>query len=128
MPIGLLLGYLLGKTILPFALEIFTSGYSNVSVVVSPNAVIFIGAALFSVFTVLLSIRKPIRIVARISPIEALRYCEEKKEHSKVKHTKKVSMWRLALSNVMRNKKRSAFIIISMTLCCLLLNLSLIHI
>lgn len=122
LPIGLLLGYLLGKTILPFALEIFTSGYSNVSVVVSPNAVIFIGAALFSVFTVLLSIRKPIRIVARISPIEALRYCEEKKEHSKVKHTKKVSMWRLALSNVMRNKKRSAFIIISMTLCCLLLN------
>ena len=42
------------------------------------------------------------------------------------KHTKKISVWRLALSNVKRKKKRSIFIVISMTLCCMLLNYYLI--
>ncbi|MFR3922849.1 MAG: ABC transporter permease [Dysosmobacter welbionis] len=42
----------------------------------SVSPVIFIGAALFSLVTVLLSRRKPGRIAGKVSPIEAVRYTE----------------------------------------------------
>lgn len=126
LPCGLLIGYFLGKAILPFAIGFITNEYSNLSVEVSPNVIIFIGAAIFTIFTVLVSVRKPINIISKISPIEALRYSEKKENGKKIKHTKKISVWRLALSNVKRKKKRSVFIVISMTLCCMLLNSTLI--
>lgn len=113
LPCGLLIGYFLGKAILPFAIGFITNEYSNLSVEVSPNVIIFIGAAIFTIFTVLVSVRKPINIISKISPIEALRYSEKKEKGKKIKHTKKISVWRLALSNVKRKKKRSIFIVIS---------------
>ena len=78
LPCGLLIGYFLGKAILPFAIGFITNEYSNLSVEVSPNVIIFIGAAIFTIFTVLVSVRKPINIISKISPIEALRYSEKK--------------------------------------------------
>lgn len=126
LPCGLLLGYFIGKAILPFTIEFITNEYSNLSVDASPSVVIFIGAAFFTVFTVVISIRKPINIVAKISPMEALRYSIKRDISKDVKHTKKTSAWRLASLNVKRNKKRSLYIIISMTLCCLLLNSTIV--
>lgn len=126
LPCGLLIGYFLGKAILPFAIGSITNEYSNLSVEVSPNIIIFLGAAVFTIFTVLVSVRKPINIISKISPMEALRYSEKTEKSKKIKHTKKISVWRLALSNVKRRKKRSVFIVISMTLCCMLFNSTLI--
>lgn len=126
LPCGLLIGYFLGKAILPFAIGFITNEYSNLSVEVSPNIIIFLGAAVFTIFTVLVSVRKPINIISKISPMEALRYSEKTEKSKKIKHTKKISVWRLALSNVKRKKKRSVFIVISMTLCCMLFNSTLI--
>lgn len=126
LPCGLLIGYFLGKAILPFAIGFITNEYSNLSVEVSPNIIIFLGAAVFTIFTVLVSVRKPINIISKISPMEALRYSEKTEKSKKIKHTKKIFVWRLALSNVKRRKKRSVFIVISMTLCCMLFNSTLI--
>ena len=126
LPCGLLIGYFLGKAILTFAIGFITNEYSNLSVEVSPNIIIFLGAAVFTIFTVLVSVRKPINIISKISPMEALRYSEKTEKSKKIKHTKKISVWRLALSNVKRRKKRSVFIVISMTLCCMLFNSTLI--
>lgn len=126
LPCGLLIGYFLGKAILPFAIGFITNEYSNLSVEVSPNIIIFLGAAVFTIFTVLVSVRKPINIISKISPMEALRYSEKTEKSKKIKHTKKISVWRLALSNVKRRKKRSVFIVISMILCCMLFNSTLI--
>lgn len=126
LPCGLLIGYFLGKAILPFAIGFITNEYSNLSVEVSPNIIIFLGAAVFTIFTVLVSVRKPINIISKISPMEALRYSEKTEKSKKIKHTRKISVWRLALSNVKRRKKRSVFIVISMTLCCMLFNSTLI--
>ncbi len=126
LPCGLLIGYFLGKAILPFAIGFITNEYSNLSVEVSPNIIIFLGAAVFTIFTVLVSVRKSINIISKISPMEALRYSEKTEKSKKIKHTKKISVWRLALSNVKRRKKRSVFIVISMTLCCMLFNSTLI--
>lgn len=126
LPCGLFFGYLLGKTILPFVINFIANEYSNLSIEVSPNPVIFIVASLFTIFTVFISIKKPINIAAGISPMEALRYSGKRGMLNGAKHTKKISLWRLASSNVKRNKKRSIFIVISMTLCCMLLNSTII--
>lgn len=126
LPLGMFLGYFLGKAILPLAIEFITNEYTNLSVEVSPNIIIFIGASIFTIFTVMISIRRPINIIAKISPMEALRYSEKREVNKGEKQTKKLSAWRLALLNVKRNKKRSMYIIISMMLCCVLLNSAII--
>ena len=67
IPAGLLLGWLLGMVLVPVLMG--TAEQSSVSA----SPVIFIGSALFSWLTVLISCLRPARIAARISPVEALR-------------------------------------------------------
>ncbi len=125
LPIGLLLGYVSGNAILPAALDFMASEYYGLAVEVSVNPLVFIGATLFTVLTVVISIRKPISIAAKISPLEAMRYSVKHKKKNK-RNPKKLSVWRLATANALRNKKRSIYIIISMALCCVLLNSTII--
>ena len=80
LPIGLLLGYILGNAILPVALDFMASEYHGLVVEISFNPLIFIGALIFTVLTVVISIRRPIRIAAKISPLEAMRYSDQTKE------------------------------------------------
>lgn len=128
IPIGLLVGFFIGKALVPYLMNgtIFSSA-DGVSVSVNPW--IFIGSALFSFFTVALSIRKPIRIAGTVSPIEAIRYTEGDTsaygDHgSDKKHTTRngAKIPRMALSNLGRNKKRTILVITSMTLSIVLLN------
>ena len=125
LPIGLLLGYILGNAILPVALDFMASEYHGLVVEISFNPLIFIGALIFTVLTVVISIRRPIRIAAKISPLEAMRYSDKLIKKSK-RSTKKFSVWRLSTANAKRNKKREIYIIISMALCCVLLNSTII--
>lgn len=125
LPAGLLLGYILGNAILPVALDFMASEYHGFAVGISVNPLIFIGATLFTALTVVISIRRPISIVAKISPLEAMRYSNQLRKKSK-KYSKKFSVWRLATANAKRNKKRGIYIIISMALCCVLLNSTII--
>lgn len=125
LPAGLLLGYILGNAILPVALDFMASEYHGFAVGISVNPLIFIGATLFTALTVVISIRRPISIVAKISPLEAMRYSDQLRKKSK-KYSKKFSVWRLATANAKRNKKRGIYIIISMALCCVLLNSTII--
>lgn len=125
LPIGLLLGYILGNAILPVALDFMASEYHGLTVEFSLNPLTFIGALIFTVLTVVISIRRPISIVAKISPLEAMRYSDGLKKKSK-RNSKKFSVWRLATANAKRNKKRGIYIIISMALCCVLMNSTMI--
>ncbi|MDE7431234.1 MAG: ABC transporter permease [Lachnospiraceae bacterium] len=125
LPIGLLLGYILGNAILPVALDFMASEYHGLAVEISVNPLVFIGATIFTALTVVISIRKPISIAAKISPIEAMRYSDKHKKKNK-RNAKKFSVWRLASANAKRNKKRCIYIIISMALCCILLNSTII--
>ena len=109
LPIGLLLGYILGNAILPVALDFMASEYHGLVVEISFNPLIFIGAIIFTVLTVVISIRRPIRIAAKISPLEAMRYSDKLIKKSK-RSTKKFSVWRLSTANAKRNKKREIYI------------------
>lgn len=123
LPVGLLIGFFIGKSALPLIMNIFSTEYKNIAADVSPSPVIFLGAALLTSLTVFLSTRKPVRAAANIPPIEAFRYVESSTgKRTGRKSAPGASIPRLALSNLGRNKRRSAFIIVSLMLCVILLN------
>ena len=69
IPIGLLLGYGIGAVLTPIALE--TTSIIGTKATVSSSPLIFIGSAVFAIITVFLSCRKPGKIAAKVSPVEA---------------------------------------------------------
>lgn len=121
IPIGLFIGYFIGKAILPFAMGVIANQYSKIAVVMTPNPFIFVVAAFFTVITVRISIRKPLRTVAKISPLAAIKITEVRKKRKK-KKTHKFSIIKMASENFKRNTKKSVFIVMSISLCCILFN------
>lgn len=120
-PAGLILGYFVGKLMLPMVMKVGT--YTEESTHVSANPWIFAGAAVFTVLTVLLSAWKPARIAGRVSPIEALRYTEQQKKTKREKKSRKgARVWRMAFSNLGRSKGRTVVVICSLSLTVILLN------
>ena len=123
--LGLIFGTLLGRSILPAALRIFAVDYSggNIEVGTLLYLGIIAGAILFSGLTVYISTRKSVKKASRVSPIEAIRYVE--KDTVSIKR-KKIDAGavipRMAKANLQRNKRRTVFIVISLTLSIVLLN------
>lgn len=121
IPIGLFLGFFIGKWIVPVVLG--RSSYEIQEVVVSANPVIFLGAALFSFVTVMISTNRPARMAAKVSPVEALRFTEGGgKRKKQKKSTDGGRLWRMALSNLRRSKGKTVIIILSLSLAIILLN------
>ena len=124
-PFGLLFGILLGRSILPAALQMFAADYSgkNIEVSTLPYWGIIAGAILFSGLTVYISTRKSVKKASRVSPIEAIRYVEQDTVSIKRKKTASGAVIpRMAKANLQRNKRRTVFIVISLTLSIVLLN------
>ena len=124
-PFGLLFGLLLGRSILPAALQMFAVDYGSGSIEVNtlPYLAIIAGAILFSGLTVYISTRNPVKKASRVSPIEAIRYVEQDTVSVKRKKTDTGAVIpRMAKANLQRNKRRTAFIVISLTLSIVLLN------
>ncbi len=118
IPIGLLLGYGLGSLLVPVLIL-------SERPFVSTSPLIFLGAAAFAWVTVRISCRKPAKVAGKISPVEALNYSDALAHGPETRKTKKgASIFRMALSNLGRNKKRTATVICSLTLgmvllCCI---------
>ncbi len=122
IPSGLILGFFSGKALVPFIMN--NSTYAGSAVSVSPDPVIFIGAALFALVTVLISTFKPGRIAAAVTPVEAVRYTDVsvKRTATLKKSTRGAKMPRMALANLGRNKKRTVLVLMSLSLSLVLLN------
>lgn len=132
IPSGMILGFFVGKALVPKLIEQTT--YEDGAVAVSANPLIFIGATLFSFVTVLISIRKPAKIAARVSPVEAVRYTEgaeigalrkgknKSGQDKQKKSTDGGKIWKMAWSNLARSKGRTVVVILSLSLAIILLN------
>jgi putative ABC transport system permease protein len=121
IPIGLIGGFIIGKALLPMIISISSMDerFSDVSL----NPVIFVSAALFALLTVWISTRKPGRIAAKVSSVEAVRYNENSVVRKKIKRSSDGRrIWKMALSNIGRNRRRTVIVIISMSLSLVLLN------
>lgn len=123
IPLGLLLGYLIGKNSLPLMIQFLNQEYLDFQSKMSLNPFIFIISSLFSLFTVWVSVKKPVQIATCVSPVDALRYTENR-HVTKIfsKEASSVKIEKMAWTNFSRNKKRSIFIILSLTICFVLLN------
>ncbi|MGI5984576.1 MAG: FtsX-like permease family protein [Oscillospiraceae bacterium] len=122
IPFGLVFGFFSGKSLVPILMS--NSNYAGSAVSVSPNPIIFLGAALFALITVYISTVKPARIAASISPIEAVRYTDSEtyNKSKKRKETKGAKVTKMAAANIGRNKKRTVLVIISLSLSLILMN------
>lgn len=122
IPIGLIVGFFTGKSLVPFIMN--NSYYAGTTVEVLPSPYIFIGATVFALVTVLISNFKPGRIASAVSPVEAVRYNEGNvKQNLKIKKsTDGGRMYKMALSNLGRSKRRTVLVIISLSLSLVLLN------
>ena len=123
IPAGALLGWLLGGKLTPVIL-----GELNVA---TANAVfhpfIFLFAAVFSVITVLISCRRPGRVAAAVSPVEALRYTEgSTKKQTGKKRKGSGSLLSMAKDNLARSKSKTIITVVSMALSVVLLNLTVV--
>ncbi|MDE7430279.1 MAG: FtsX-like permease family protein, partial [Lachnospiraceae bacterium] len=129
LPIGLVIGYFAGWLILPVTMGFFSFEHKSAmsAMQVSTSPLIFVIASLFTILTVYISTRKPAKKAANVSPLEAVRYTEQedyKRKSARRTHGAKLS--RMALSNFGRNKRRSAFIMISLLLCIVFVNSAVI--
>lgn len=118
IPTGLLPGFLLSFVLVPIVMQ--TTSIHNYGVTANP--IIFIGGALFTFVTVMISCIKPCRYAAKISPIEAVRYTENSGGKKKKRKTKKTTSLVMALDNVKRTPKKAAAVILSVSLSVILLN------
>lgn len=95
IPLGLLLGFLIGNRLTPVIMAQLS--YNRTFVSFDPR--IFLGAAAFSLLTVFLSCAQPGRMAARVSPVEALRYTEGGNAS-----VRKMPVWRMPGRKVPRGK------------------------
>ena len=121
IPIGLVLGWLIGGQLTPVIVE----RLDGVVTLTSLNPLIFIIAALFALFTVLLSCRRPGRMAAKVSPVEAVRYTEAgNRTRARGRKARKVSPLTMAWANLGRNKGKTAVTVLSLSLAVVLLTVT----
>lgn len=125
IPIGLLAGTVVVKAvILKFAEQVSGSGMlmEETYKVVKNGEVslydwrIYLLAAAVTLCTVYLSLRKPMRMAAKVSEIEAMRYQGgSRKQKSSQKGYVSLNIMRLTRRNLAKDKKRSVITIVSMS-------------
>lgn len=121
IPIGLLLGWLLGNVLTP----VIVARLDGVTTVVSVSPVLFVGASAFALVTVLISCRRPGRLAGKVSPVEAVRYTEGKALKRKGKRSGKgVSLLSMAWANLGRSRGKTFITVLSLTLAVVLLTLT----
>jgi putative ABC transport system permease protein len=121
LPIGLILGYLVGNIMMPIFLKA-ASGLQTTNFQIRPNPLIFLFGTVFTFITVIISCRKPSKIAGSVSPIEATKYADVKVGRRKKKQTTGgAKLSRMALSNMARNKKKTSIVILSLSLSIILL-------
>ena len=112
--VGLIISYALSNFVIPMALRTLTE--TNTGITVAQRPIIYVGAVIFSLVTVLLSIRKPIQIAKKISPITALHYQNEATVIKPKLKSRHFSASGMAWRNIQRTKKKSILAILSIFL------------
>ena len=122
IPLGCLCGWLVGAWLSPVILSRLNGVVAD-TVSVSPW--IFVGSALFALFTVLLSCARPGRLAAKVSPVEAVRYTEgENSKKAQKKGSGKVSVFQMAAANLGRSRGKTCVTILSLTLAVVILQMT----
>ena len=118
IPLGLILGWLLGGILTP----VIVRQLNAVTPVVSVSPAGFVLSAVFALVTVLISCRRPGRLAGKVSPVEAVRYTEAKAvKAKKTRAAKGVSLFSMAFANLGRSRGKTIVTIFSLSLAVVLL-------
>ncbi|HEX3022528.1 MAG TPA: ABC transporter permease, partial [Lachnospiraceae bacterium] len=124
IPIGLLLGSVAGKIVFSWLMKqanALRGGKNLIEVSIFSLPIILLVIAV-SILTVYIALQKPMRIVARISPIEAIRFQENGRGKRKArKGRKEVGANTLMMASLSGNRKRTIVTVCTMGLSCVLL-------
>ena len=122
IPIGLVIGWLIGGQLTP----VIVARLNGIMPMTSVSPWIFAISAAFALLTVLISCRKPGRMAARVSPVEAVRYTEGSSEKARVKGRKarKVSPFSMAWANLGRSRGKTVVTVLSLSLAVVLLTVT----
>ena len=129
IPVGLLFGFLIAKCGFNWLVEqgnLVSTGTGSMGVQNQQVPLFSLPVMLLCIFvsflTVALALRKPMKIVSRISPIEATRYLENAETHKKGKRNgrKNVTVFSMAMANITGNPKRTIGTILTLGLSCAL--------
>ena len=123
IPLGLAIGYFIGLAMTPYLLS-DNSAMGVITVQPSINPLIFIASASFAALTIYIGCQMPARIVAKVSPVDAVRINLEEKHKKSGKKTGKITPFTMAFSNMKRSWKRAVLVVISLALPMTLLNAS----
>lgn len=125
IPLGLLGGYLLTKSSFGFLINQANIAKEN-SILQLKMVPIFsfwmlMLSAFLSIVTVYLSLKRPMKIVSQISPIEAIRFQENRKKKNGWRKGKiTMGVLDFTIANLSANKKRTISTICTMGLSCVL--------
>ena len=128
IPIGLVAGYLIGAQLVPLIISQLDGMHETISI----SPLIFVFATVFSLITVRISCRKPGRMAARVSPVEAVRYTDadvRQPKKSKGRHAAKRASYgaklpRMAWMNLGRSRSKTVITVISLALAVVLMQLT----
>lgn len=122
IPIGLILGYVVTLISFNWLVESsnkLSNNMENVRVFSLPMIAL---STVISFVTVVLALIKPMRIVSKVSPVEAIRYSSNNKKNGggQRKGKKNVSVFSMAIANICGNSKGTISTIFTMGLSCVL--------
>ncbi len=120
IPLGCAIGYGVGCALTPLVIRtaIIATTVKN-----SSSPIIFVGAVLFSLVTVLFSCSRPGRMAAGVTPVEAIRYVESAPASQKQRATRGAKISQMAFANLGRNRVKTVLVVLSLSLAVVLLNL-----
>lgn len=121
IPIGMLFGWCIGTKSLPILLNMMNISSNNIKTF---YPMIFVYSLLFVLMTILISTRKPLKLLRTIQPINTVKYLGDIKVTKARKANSKFSLATFAYRNVCRNKKKTILIVSSLTFVMILFVIS----
>ena len=124
IPFGLISGILLGNVLMRYIMRTMNiASMASYSVSVKLLVILCLISAMFTYETVMISCRKPCKIAGNVSPIEALRYNDtDIRTKKSAKKTGRISPFSVARNNMSRSRKKTAVVVLSLTLSMVLVN------
>ncbi len=121
IPLGIILGQIISK----ISFIIIQNATTMMPADAKPYKVFFPSIILLvivvSFIAIMISLSKPAKVASKISPVDAIRFQNNKtKEKNKRKGHKNISLILLIISNMSRNKRRTVSTILTMGLSCIM--------